>query len=214
MTQPDTRTRILDASERLFAEQGFAGTSLRAITTEAGTNLASVNYHFGSKDALIAEVFRRRAEPINRQRLALLEDSLARDPQDVAGILGAFLKPALRMGDLDPETKGRVMRLVGRVHFDSHDDLHRIFVGIFAEVKDRFQDALARALPTLDRTELTLRFHFVMGTMAHVMMHRSWMIAHDPNLAPLPPDQLVPSITGFLVGGLKAPPALVSPETL
>ena len=62
MDARSTRERILDSAEELFAEGGFA-TSLRSITSDAGVNLASVNYHFGSKEALIETVFSRRLEP-------------------------------------------------------------------------------------------------------------------------------------------------------
>ena len=59
MAQSDTVKRILDAAEQLFAEKGFAETSLRLITSKAGVNLAAVNYHFGSKKSLIQAVFVR-----------------------------------------------------------------------------------------------------------------------------------------------------------
>ena len=69
----ETRTRILDAAEELFMQHGFEGTSMRALTTRAGVNLAAVNYHFGSKDALIEAVFRRRLDPVNLARMAEVE---------------------------------------------------------------------------------------------------------------------------------------------
>ena len=74
---PDTRERLLDAAEVLFAENGFDATSVRAITTWADANLAAVNYHFQSKVVLITAVFERRIRPINRQRLQLLEQACA-----------------------------------------------------------------------------------------------------------------------------------------
>ena len=71
--RPDTRDRILDAAERLFAQQGFDLTSLRALTTEADVNLAAVNYHFGSKERLFEAVLARLIAPINAERLARLD---------------------------------------------------------------------------------------------------------------------------------------------
>src|SRR6187401_3377009 len=67
-----TKARILDAAETLFMEQGFEGTSLRAITAAAGVNLAAVNYHFGSKEELFEAVLTRRLDPMNQQRVDLL----------------------------------------------------------------------------------------------------------------------------------------------
>ena len=71
--QHETRTRILDAAEELFMQHGFEGTSMRLLTAKAGVNLAAVNYHFGSKDALIEAVFRRRLDPMNAERIAELD---------------------------------------------------------------------------------------------------------------------------------------------
>ena len=72
----ETRNRILDTAESLFSDHGFRDVSLRCITKQAGVNIASVNYHFGSKDALVIEVFTRVVAPINRERIALLDLSL------------------------------------------------------------------------------------------------------------------------------------------
>ena len=71
--QHETRTRILDAAEELFMQHGFEGTSMRLLTAKAGVNLAAVNYHFGSKHALVEAVFRRRLDPMNAARLAELD---------------------------------------------------------------------------------------------------------------------------------------------
>src|SRR6476661_10749602 len=68
-----TKDRILDAAEALFMEHGFEATSLRALTAAAGVNLAAVNYHFGSKEELFQSVLTRRLDPMNQERIDLLE---------------------------------------------------------------------------------------------------------------------------------------------
>src|SRR5437879_2966317 len=95
----ETRTRILDAAEALFMQHGFEGTSMRLLTAHAGVNLAAVNYHFGSKDALIEAVFRRRLDPMNASRTAeleRLETESGRVPAPEA-IIRAFVGPSLRL---------------------------------------------------------------------------------------------------------------------
>src|SRR5262245_47010693 len=101
----DTKQRILDSAERLFADRGFAATSLRTIIADAKVNLAAIHYHFHSKEALFDAVIARRLEPINRDRLAMLEacERAAGDrPPKLESVLYAFVEPALRMG-ADPE---------------------------------------------------------------------------------------------------------------
>src|ERR671938_1143982 len=94
--QHETRTRILDAAEELFMQHGFEGTSMRVLTSKAGVNLAAVNYHFGSKDALIEALFRRRLDPMNAARVAELDELEAseRAPSPEA-IIRAFIAPGL-----------------------------------------------------------------------------------------------------------------------
>src|SRR6185437_320586 len=94
----ETRTRILDAAEELFMQHGFEGTSMRLLTAKAGVNLAAVNYHFGSKHALVEAVFRRRLDPMNAARISALEE-LERQghPLTPDAIIRAFVAPSLRL---------------------------------------------------------------------------------------------------------------------
>ena len=69
MPSDQTRSAILAAAERLYADRGFGDVTLRDIVAEANVNLAAVNYHFGSKDELIAELFVTRSLATNRERL-------------------------------------------------------------------------------------------------------------------------------------------------
>src|SRR3954469_19683508 len=115
--QHETRTRILDAAEELFMQHGFEGTSMRLLTTKAGVNLAAVNYHFGSKHALVEAVFRRRLDPMNAARIAELatletEGGVA----STGAIIRAFISPGLRLM-ADGKDGGRnFTRLLGRTY--------------------------------------------------------------------------------------------------
>ena len=116
--EPDTRSRILDAAEHLLVRHGLDGTTLRMITTEAKANLAAVNYHFGSKEALIEAVFRRRLTWLNEQRIAALDAFEAEakgEPLKPRQIVEAFFGVAIRMAA--DKTGGQTfMRLLGRTY--------------------------------------------------------------------------------------------------
>src|SRR5205807_225879 len=94
----DTKQRILDSAERLFAEHGFEGTSLRAIIADAKVNLAAIHYHYHSKEALLDAVILRRLAPVNRERLELLDACEQAGPPSLEAVLEAFLAPAFRLG--------------------------------------------------------------------------------------------------------------------
>jgi AcrR family transcriptional regulator len=167
-----TRDRLLDVAERLFAQRGVDATSLRAITTAAEANLASVNYHFGSKDGLFLEILARRTAPVNAERLRLL--SLAEKQADghpsTGAILHAFLAPALRMYARDREDAKHIISLLGRLHTEPRaDELKRLFFNELREVMQRFIPALQQALPQLEAHEVARNFFFTVGSMAHLM---------------------------------------------
>src|SRR5215469_4852174 len=102
----DTKQKILDAAERLIADQGYAATSLRHIIAEAGVNLAAVHYHFGSKEDLLDQLILDKASPVNAERLRLLErfeaESAGR-PVPVDRVLAAFFDPMIESGSRSPQ---------------------------------------------------------------------------------------------------------------
>ena len=114
---PNTKTALLDAAERLFARDGIAESSLRAITTEAGANLAAVNYHFGSKEGLVRAVFARRLGPLNGQRLESLERCISDSAgvSDLRCLLLAFVEPAMTMMMSQDTGDREFVKLLGRV---------------------------------------------------------------------------------------------------
>jgi AcrR family transcriptional regulator len=170
-----TKVKILDAAEELFAENGFAATSIRAITSRAGVNLAALNYHFGSKEALIDSVFERRIGPLNQARLSLLDEAMREAGSETLAledVLSAFLKPALELA-IDPLRGGKeFMRLMGRAHSEAGKSLQDRIAKLFEQVFHRFTEAFQTAVPGLPIHELYWRLHFVVGAMAFTMSHR------------------------------------------
>ncbi|MCE9594662.1 MAG: TetR family transcriptional regulator [Planctomycetes bacterium] len=177
MTTPstDTRARLLDAAERAFSDKGFDGAALREITTEAKANLAAVHYHFGSKEELFLAVVARRIEPLNRERLALLDAAEAkagaRAPA-LEDVIEALVAPMLRLARDEARGGAAFVRLFGRLQNEPEAIWRRILGGPLAEVRARFSAALARALPELDRGELAWRMHFAIGALCNVIVDR------------------------------------------
>src|SRR2546430_11769897 len=132
--QHETRTRILDAAEELFMQHGFEGASMRMLTAKAGVNLAAVNYHFGSKHALIEAVFRRRLDPMNVARIAALDQLEGDAPGRVLApesIIRAFIGPGLR---LIHDAKGGVphfIRLLGVNHNEPAETVRAPIVRLY-----------------------------------------------------------------------------------
>jgi len=205
--QHETRTRILDAAEELFMQHGFEGTSMRALTTRAGVNLAAVNYHFGSKDALIEAVFRRRLDPMNAERIAELERLEATESPSPEGIIRAFLRPSLRMIEDAKGGSRNFSRLLGRTYTEPTKDIRALIGQMYAPAMERYKNALERALPQMPREELVWRMHFMFGTLAYTLAATDTvqLIAgckpEDRYDARLLEDRL----TAFLAAGLHAP---------
>lgn len=167
----ETRTRILDAAEELFMMHGFEGASMRMLTGKAGVNLAAVNYHFGSKHALIESVFRRRLDPMNAERVAGLERLEAQAgavPVPPPEIIRAFIAPSLRL--IEDTGGGRsFIRLLGRSYTDPAREIRALIGQLYAVTVDRYKAAFHRALPQLPREELNWRLYFMFGTLSYTL---------------------------------------------
>lgn len=212
--QSDTRERILDAAERLFIAHGYEGTSMRMITGDAEVNLAAVNYHFGSKEALLREVFRRRLTWLNRERLMALdamEAQAAGAPLKPSAILEAFFGTLLKMGQDESLGGMTFLRLLGRTLTEPADFIRTFFAGEYAEVIERYKRALFRALPDVPREEIIWRFHFMLGSMSYAIAGTDALqvvTGCELDLNNDGPDaaaQLSARVIPFLLGGLRAP---------
>ena len=165
----ETRTRILDAAEELFMQHGFEATSMRLLTSKAGVNLAAVNYHFGSKDALIEAVFRRRVDPMNAARIAELEKLEANGNLSAEEIIRAFIVPSLRLIE-DAKSGGRnFIRLLGRTYTEPAKPIRALIGQLYAPAMERYKKAFERALPHMPREELVWRMHFMFGTLSYTL---------------------------------------------
>ncbi len=192
-----TRERILNAAEALFVEQGFEATSLRQITAKAGANLAAVNYHFGTKEALVREVFDRRLRVINAERLAGLDAAEAQAhgrPLAPEKLIEAFL------------------RLLGRAYTEPTEAVRKLLAEEYVEVLERFKRALLRALPELPEKELVWRVHFALGAMSYaiagadsVQLIASYEVRDTDNI-----ESITQRIVPFIVAGLSAPVSAAS----
>lgn len=157
------RRRLILAAEFLIADQGFEAVSSRDITAHAGTNLAAINYYFGSKNALLLEVFRERAGELNRERAAMLHEAVARDPHDAHGILRALIEPpTLWISD----ARKTALRFLNRARSEGPLEVRELIRTDVSHIR-RFADALDHALPHLGRTEVIWRLHFALGVLHH-----------------------------------------------
>ena len=163
----NTKERILHAAEDLFAQHGFAGTSLRQVTSRADVNIAAVNYHFGSKENLVHEVFKHRMDEMSEQRLASLAAAVEKDPADLEAILLAFIQPALAL-TLDRHGASFV-RVLARAYAEKNDGLRNFLSENYGQVLREFAKSIARCLPGLSKEELYWRMDFVAGALTYAM---------------------------------------------
>jgi AcrR family transcriptional regulator len=209
----DTKGRILDAAELLFMEHGFEATSLRQLTAAAAVNLAAVNYHFGSKEELFQAVLTRRLDPMNVERIELLDrfEAEARGrPLTCEKILQAMLYPALRLARDEARGGKNFLRLLGRAYADPAPFIRQFLSDQYARMIVRYKAAFAKALPDLPVQELTWRLHFVMGALSYTVAGTDALrlIAQlsEEETSHVDHDIVViEKLAPFLAAGLKAP---------
>lgn len=209
MARTDSRERILDAAERLYAERGPGATSLREIAGAARANTGSIYFHFKTKADLTREVYRRRLEPLDAERIARLEAcerAAAPDAPSVRDLLDALVAPLVRL------TRGgggglHFLGVLGRTYSEPDPDIIRMLEQDHNHTLVRFRDALARALPDLPREQLALRFHFALGSVAHTLgSDVTWrMLSGGKRPAGGSWQRVLDELLPFLVAGFEAP---------
>ena len=218
MPSDQTRTAILSAAERLYADRGFADVTLRDIVAAAGVNLAAVNYHFGSKDELIAELFVTRSLATNRERLNELKaaEEAGGGRADIDAILRALVGPTLRGclgGDREGSTAARFMI---RASIESVPPIRRIKNREVDHLR-KFAAAMRRSLPDRSEVDLYWGLHFALAMAHHTIRERERLAKLSDGKCDLDDvqgiiDRVVAVSTLALTAGDTPLPALEKPS--
>lgn len=171
MTVLSTKERILNSTEALVAESGFCDLTMRQISNHANTNLAAINYHFGSKQSLINHMLERRLDTLFDMRLKRLDEleNGSHQPCLIKQVLEAFIEPALVISNDDRMGGQRFMKILARAYAERSEFLHQLLSSRYADTIKRFASAIERACPHLSTQTVFWRFHFIMGALTYVM---------------------------------------------
>ncbi len=164
-----TKEKILDVAEGLFAEHGFNDTSLRAITSKAGVNLASVNYHFGDKKTLVRAVLNRYLEAFMPAVQQALQELNSKDEYQMSEVFESLRTPLRALNDVRPNGTSRFMLLIGRGYTDVQGHLRWFITTRYSDVLSLFTQSVMKANPKLTPETLFWRLHFTLGTCVFTM---------------------------------------------
>jgi len=174
---PETRDRVLDVAEQLFAERGLDAVSIRDITGRAGINLGAINYHFGTKEKLILAVLERRMVPLRQrclQGLEAAEQAAGNRRPTLEAVLEALFRAEVEQA-MDPTRGGATFgKLMARCFVEAKPAVERAVRTHFEPVMRRFDAALVRVMPRLTPADVFWRMHLLIGGLHHslLMLHR------------------------------------------
>ncbi len=205
MSEPrDTRSRILDVAEELFSENGVDRVSIRDITKKARVNLAAINYHFGSKEDLIAAVFERRIVPMNEARLAALDAVERTSPMGprLEDILESFIRPTIQHSGTTTAGGKAFSKLFGRCLSEPSPEIEALLKRQFEPLSERLNAALTKALPKLSRSDIFWCLKFTFGALHH------WHLTKDRFLpawlAKTEDEEQIKKLIAFSAAGFRA----------
>lgn len=201
--QEDTRSRVLQAAETHFATYGYDGTSLRAVTRDAGANLAAVNYHFGSKAGLLAAVLEGRLGGMNQARLERLDELEASGEPALRDLIEAFIGVPVRWMVAQGAEAQVTMQLIGRSHTSPNQVVREVLQEQFGDVARRFHEAFSRALPKVTPQDVTFRMMSTIGVLKFFLSAGGLPAAKLPHHE-ADPEELVERVVAFVLPGFSA----------
>ncbi|ADB34884.1 transcriptional regulator, TetR family [Kribbella flavida DSM 17836] len=192
-----TRERLLNIAEQRFGEGGYEGTSLRAITVAAAANIAAVNYHFGSKEALLRAAVARAMAPVNTERRRRLDQMEATGQPTAEQLIRAFIEPGLDLVLRRGERGAIVARFIGRVAFDPSRRIRELYAAEADPIEARYLAALQTALPRAAPESVAFGYVNMLGLLA---LHQSQALSRAPGTEDVDdPSKLAENLIAFLV---------------
>ncbi|MHC4707451.1 MAG: CerR family C-terminal domain-containing protein [Planctomycetota bacterium] len=205
---PDTATgtrvqdRLLDAAEGLFCERGFDGTTIRDIAAAADCNIAAVNYYFGGKENLYAEVWRRHLKMMREIRLTSIDKvmSQSEDAPPLEDLLTSFANAFV-----EPLADKSKTKLMTREMLDRHLPSNLFVDELIKPTMAAMHKALAKTCPTLDPAKVPYVVFCLAGQLVHVVHVRAMFDEQDQaNLPIFDLDEAVKHIVKFSAAGIRA----------
>lgn len=202
----DTKTAILDAAQKLMAEHGINGVSLRAILTEADANPAALHYHFGSRESLIEAILVRHGRPNSERRRAIVEKMLARErTAEVHDVVDALVDPILEMLAEEGESGRRYVQFLARLQSDRTGIHLELEAQKHADIPKGIGQMYAEACPDIPKQVKSQRITMAIDAMLQSLasaevMSVDWKEKHPGKSL----TKFANSLKDFLAGGLSA----------
>jgi AcrR family transcriptional regulator len=211
----EARERIVEAAEKLFAAEGYDAVSFRDLTEAAGVSLSAIHYHFGSKQAVLSEIFVRRASLLTQRRLDLLESARRYHgaPLSLESLLDAFLRPAFEVTHGDRNELFN--RLRARVAVERSAVTREIVSSAFDENDAIFVAELSATLPELSLEDIYWRFHFLVGAMIYTMADSGQLEGlSDGRCSPQQTDVALANLVATFAALFRAPTLKLPAKTV
>ena len=176
--QSESKRCLLEVAEKLFAERGFESVSIRDVTQLAKANVAAINYHFGSRDGLIALIVTLSITPVNEERIVrldTLEKKWSGKAVPLEEVIEVFTRPLLGAARKTELSEPLFCRLLGWIFSMPLENMPQAMEYQIRNVSDRFTRTLAKSLPTVSAEDLAWRFHFMSGSMIHMLLHQEML---------------------------------------
>ena len=180
MRQSATAKKIMLAAEALFAEQGFAETTMREITSAAKVNLAAVNYHFGSKKGLISAVAEKYLNPlVTTLHEAISERKLAQVSGTISAeeLLEMLMRSLLRIGKSKQFALPVFMRLLELIYMKNQEELRNAMVARYGHSFSEFVELLRIDSAVMSDEEFFWRLHFLLGSIVFTLSNFQTLVA-------------------------------------
>lgn len=171
----DTATRIIQAAEALFAEQGFIETTMRQITSAADVNLAAVNYHYGSKSGLIEAVAGRFLEPLCVQIEQMLAERLLDSEHRICvdELIEMLMRALLQVSEGYPHALKLFMRVLDLAYAPDQDALRQVLLAHYGHRVTPVVDLIRQDSTPMPDDEFFWRLHFLLGALIFTLSNHS-----------------------------------------
>ncbi|MEQ8178148.1 MAG: TetR/AcrR family transcriptional regulator [Amphiplicatus sp.] len=164
----ESRERILDAAEELFAKRGYHGVTMKDVSREAGVDAGLLHYYFAGKAGVFKAVIDRRADIVNTTRLASMQryEKEAAGAMTVEGIVRAYLRPTFDFMIEGGDGNRHYAAMIAHLNSAPDGAIPDIETSPFDPVVQRFVEMLRKARPDCADADFYWLYHLISGAIS------------------------------------------------